>query len=90
MVFVTYSYISSAQGIKFSSDLKLGHYLKIPPRLLFSVQLTATLVSALTQILVLNWMFIHIPTLCEEDALNGFTCPIARVHFNGTTLYLSI
>ena len=38
MVFVTYGYISSAQGIKFSADLKLGHYMKIPPRLLFSVQ----------------------------------------------------
>lgn len=29
MVFVTYGYISSAQGIKFASDLKLGHYMKI-------------------------------------------------------------
>ncbi|ERF76680.1 hypothetical protein EPUS_02219 [Endocarpon pusillum Z07020] len=64
MVFVTYSYISSAQGIKFSSDLKLGHYMKIPPRLLFSVQMLATL-----------------------RAINGFTCPLARVHFNGSILW---
>ena len=84
MVFVTYCYISSAQGIKFSSDLKLGHYMKIPPKLLFSVQLIATLVSALTQVVILNWMFIYVPGICTEDAINGFTCPIARVHFNGT------
>ncbi|RPB20278.1 hypothetical protein L211DRAFT_841963 [Terfezia boudieri ATCC MYA-4762] len=38
MVFVTYGYITSTQGLKFSSDLKLGHYMKIPPRLLFSIQ----------------------------------------------------
>lgn len=57
--------------------------MKIPPKILFSVQLTATLVSALTQIAVLNWMFIYIPSLCADDAINGFTCPIARVHFNG-------
>ena len=87
MVFVTYCYISSAQGIKFSSDLKLGHYMKIPPKLLFKVQLVATLVSSFTQIGVLNWMFINIPGLCTPDAINGFICPIAKVHFNGSILW---
>ncbi|KAI5463758.1 OPT oligopeptide transporter protein-domain-containing protein [Mariannaea sp. PMI_226] len=87
MVFVTYGYISSAQGIKFASDLKLGHYMKIPPRILFSVQIVATLISSLTQIGVLNWMFANVKGLCTSEAINGFTCPIARVHFNGSILW---
>jgi OPT family small oligopeptide transporter len=87
MVFVTYCYISSAQGIKFSSDLKLGHYMKIPPRLLFKVQMVATLVSSVVQIGVLNWMFVNIPGICTPEAINGFNCPIARVHFNGSILW---
>ncbi|KFY59719.1 hypothetical protein V497_04122 [Pseudogymnoascus sp. VKM F-4516 (FW-969)] len=87
MVFVTYGYICSAQGIKFSSDLKLGHYMKIPPRLLFSVQMAATLVSSLTQISVLNWMFANVRGICTTDAVNGFSCPLARVHFNGSILW---
>ncbi|KAI0140100.1 OPT-domain-containing protein [Hypoxylon sp. NC0597] len=87
MVFVTYGYISSAQGIKFAADLKLGHYMKIPPRLLFSVQMVATIVSSVTQILVLNWMFVNVPGICTPSAINGFTCPIARVHFNGSILW---
>ncbi|KAF4592495.1 OPT oligopeptide transporter [Ophiocordyceps camponoti-floridani] len=87
MVFVTYGYISSAQGIKFAADLKLGHYMKIPPRLMFIVQVVATLVSSLTQIGVLNWMFANVKGLCTADAVNGFTCPIARVHFNGSILW---
>ncbi|KAK4125978.1 OPT-domain-containing protein [Parathielavia appendiculata] len=87
MVFVTYGYISSAQGIKFAADLKLGHYMKIPPRILFTVQIVATIISSLTQIAVLNWMFINIPNICTPQALNGFTCPIARVHFNGSILW---
>ena len=29
MVFTTFLYISSSQGVKFSSDLKLGHYMKV-------------------------------------------------------------
>lgn len=87
MVFVTYGYISSAQGIKFAADLKLGHYMKIPPRILFAVQMVATVVSSLTQISVLNWMFAHVPGICTPQAINGFTCPIARVHFNGSILW---
>ncbi|KAJ8067900.1 hypothetical protein OCU04_003485 [Sclerotinia nivalis] len=87
MVFVTYGYISSSQGIKFSSDLKLGHYMKIPPRILFSVQMAATIVSSITQIGVLNWMFANVPNICTPQAINGFVCPLARVHFNGSILW---
>ncbi|QSZ32341.1 hypothetical protein DSL72_001915 [Monilinia vaccinii-corymbosi] len=87
MVFVTYGYISSAQGIKFSSDLKLGHYMKIPPRILFSVQMVATIISSITQIGVLNWMFANVPGICTPQAINGFVCPLARVHFNGSILW---
>lgn len=87
MVFVTYGYISSAQGIKFAADLKLGHYMKIPPRTLFWVQMVATIVSSVTQIGVLNWMFVNVPGICTPQAINGFTCPLARVHFNGSILW---
>ncbi len=87
MVFVTYCYISSTQGLKFASDLKLGHYMKVPPKILFKVQMIATLVASFTQIGVLNWMFAHIPSLCTPEAINGFICPIARVHFNGSILW---
>jgi OPT family oligopeptide transporter len=87
MVFTTYGYITSTQGLKFASDLKLGHYMKIPPRLLFNLQLSATIISSLTQIAVLNWSLIFIPGVCTPEAVNGFTCPIARVHFNGSILW---
>ncbi|KAK6532384.1 hypothetical protein TWF281_006573 [Arthrobotrys megalospora] len=87
MVFVTYGYITSTQGLKFASDLKLGQYVKIPPRMLFTVQMVATAVGSLTQIGVLNWMFRSIPGICTPEALNGFTCPLARVHFNGSVLW---
>ncbi|KAM3562279.1 hypothetical protein ARSEF4850_002848 [Beauveria asiatica] len=87
MVFVTYGYISSAQGIKFAADLKLGHYMKIPPRIMFIVQVVATFVSSVTQIGVLNWMFVNVRGICTAEAVNGFTCPIARVHFNGSILW---
>ncbi|KAF3916392.1 hypothetical protein ABW21_db0206769 [Orbilia brochopaga] len=87
MVFVTYGYITCTQGLKFASDLKLGQYVKIPPRTLFAVQMVATAVGAMVQVGVLNWMFTAVPGICTADAMSGFTCPLARVHFNGSVLW---
>ena len=32
MMFKTWGYITMAQALQFTSDFKLGHYMKIPPR----------------------------------------------------------
>lgn len=44
--FKTYGYISMSQALYFVGDFKLGHYMKIPPRSMFIVQLVATVVSS--------------------------------------------
>lgn len=36
--FKTYGYMSMGQAVAFLSDFKLGHYMKIPPRSMFLVQ----------------------------------------------------
>lgn len=36
--FKTYGYMSMAQAISFLNDFKLGHYMKIPPKSMFMVQ----------------------------------------------------
>lgn len=61
--------------------------MKIPPRILFNVQLSATLISSFTQLGVLNWMLSNIRGICTSEAVNGFTCPLAKVHFNGSILW---
>ena len=38
--FKTYGYISMAQAVSFLSDFKLGHYMKIPPKLISSLDTT--------------------------------------------------
>lgn len=42
VAFKTYGYISMSQAIMFLQDFKLGHYMKIPPRSMFAVQLVGT------------------------------------------------
>ena len=35
MMFKTWGYITMAQALTFTSDFKLGHYMKVPPRYIF-------------------------------------------------------
>lgn len=45
VAFKTYGYISMAQALSFLNDFKLGHYMKIPPKSMFIVQV-GTLVNS--------------------------------------------
>jgi OPT family oligopeptide transporter len=62
-------------------------YMGVPAKLLFKLQLVCTVISSFTQIGVLNWMLANIPNICTPEAPNGLTCPLARVHFNGSILW---
>ncbi|MCE3216952.1 hypothetical protein HAX54_009646 [Datura stramonium] len=44
--FKTYGYISMSQAVSFLQDFKLGHYMKIPPRSMFVVQLVGTFIAS--------------------------------------------
>ncbi|KAI9339920.1 OPT oligopeptide transporter protein-domain-containing protein [Obelidium mucronatum] len=47
MAFKTFSYMAMYQGLYLVQDLKLGHYIKVPPKAMFISQLAATLVGAI-------------------------------------------
>lgn len=75
MIFKSYGYIATAQAVQFSADLKLGHYMKVPPRLMFWAQVYATIWGALVSIGVNDWQLTNISGICEEDQPNKFSCP---------------
>lgn len=79
MIFKTFSFISVNQATSFLGDLKLGHYMKIPPRTMFSGQIVATIVSCFVSVAVQMWMFANIPDLCSQDQPAHFICPSASV-----------
>ena len=82
MVFKTISLITSFQAISFAGDLKLGHYMKIPPRMMFSVQMVATVAAAIWVSVIQNWMVANVEDLCSPHQPQGFICP-------GTTTFAS-
>lgn len=83
MIFKILSTDVVGQALFFAADMKLGHYLKVPPRTLFWAQGSATILGALTQTGVTIWMLGNVKDICSSDQSNGFTCP------NGRTVYSS-
>jgi hypothetical protein len=56
--FVSYSIISTEVrfvAMMFTADFKLGHYMKIPPRVIFFGQVVATAVAGTVQLGVQSW-----------------------------------
>ncbi|KAF1933125.1 OPT superfamily oligopeptide transporter [Didymella exigua CBS 183.55] len=85
--FFNLGYISGIKALQFSQDFKLGLYCGIPPRQLFIVQLVAICIATLAQVGVLNWALTNISGVCTSAAVNGFTCPFSRTHFNTSTIW---
>lgn len=79
MMFKTWGYITMAQALQFSSDFKLGHYMKIPPRAMFTSQVVATIIAGTVQLGVQSWMFAHIDDMCDPNQKDGFVCPSTQV-----------
>ncbi|KZO90436.1 OPT oligopeptide transporter [Calocera viscosa TUFC12733] len=79
MIFKTFGYITMAQGLAFVGDLKLGHYMKIPPRMMFMAQVVAALVACFVVVGVQDWMFGNIEGMCQPGQTDNFTCPGIKV-----------
>lgn len=87
MLFKTYGYISMYQGLFFLQDMKLGHYMKIPPRVTFMAQMISCLWSSIVQICVMNWALGSISGVCQPDQKDRYTCPNGRVFFNASIIW---
>ncbi|RUP42707.1 OPT oligopeptide transporter protein-domain-containing protein [Jimgerdemannia flammicorona] len=53
VTFKTYGYMAMYQGLLFVSDLKLGHYMKIPPKIMFLAQVYGTVVGCILNYFVM-------------------------------------
>ncbi|KAI1449269.1 small oligopeptide transporter [Annulohypoxylon stygium] len=90
MMFKNYGYICMSQALYFSQDLKLGHYMKVPPCVMFWSQLVASVWSAIVQIAVMNWALGTIPNICADDQVDNYTCPNGRVFYTASVIWGAI
>jgi len=87
MMFKMFGYISMAQALAFISDLKLAHYLKVPPRTVFWAQVIATFWTSIVQIAVMNWALANIDDVCQPGQIDNYTCPNAEVFYTASVLW---
>lgn len=87
LLFKLYGYMVMFQGLSFSGDLKLGLYMKIPPRLLFFIQLYSTIIAGIVQVCIQEWMTDNIKGICDREQPDGFSCPDGRVIFNASIIW---
>jgi OPT family oligopeptide transporter len=88
--FKAYGYMSMSQAVSFLSDFKLGHYMKIPPKSMFLVQLVGTVVASTVNLVVAYWLLGSIPNICQDALLpadSPWTCPNDRVFFDASVIW---
>ncbi|KAF9103395.1 hypothetical protein BGX30_009162, partial [Mortierella sp. GBA39] len=85
VTFKTLGYISMGQAMTFTSDLKLGHYMKVPPRAMFWAQLLGTFIAGLINLVTANWLLNS-----QKDICNGskeFACPHANTFYSASVIW---
>nr|AOZ57110.1 Oligopeptide transporter 2 [Saccharum hybrid cultivar R570]AOZ57145.1 Oligopeptide transporter 2 [Saccharum hybrid cultivar R570] len=90
LLFKIYGRISTVHALSFLADLKLGHYMKIPPRCMYTAQLVGTVVAGVVNLAVAWWMLDNIENICDVEALHPdspWTCPKYRVTFDASVIW---
>ena len=87
MLFKSWGYMLSANGLNYISDMKIGHYMKVPPRSMFAAQAFAVIWLAIVQTCAYNFLIGNIHNICTEDQAQGLTCPNARTFYNASVIW---
>ncbi|XP_020083198.1 oligopeptide transporter 1-like [Ananas comosus] len=90
VAFKTYGYISMAQAVYFLSDFKIGHYMKVPPKSMFIVQLVGTIIASLVYFGTAWWLLTTVEDICDTSLLSPsspWTCPGDDVFFNASIIW---
>ncbi|XVE80579.1 hypothetical protein DITRI_Ditri14bG0150800 [Diplodiscus trichospermus] len=88
--FKTYGYISLVQALFLTQDLKLGHYMKIPPKSMFIVQLVGTIVASSCYFGTTWWLVSSVENICLSDILpkgSPWTCPGDNVFYSASIIW---
>ncbi|CAF3601271.1 unnamed protein product [Rotaria sordida] len=89
VTFKTYGYITQSQALFLISDLKLGHYMKIPPRAMFITQLIGTIVAGIINYVTANYLMNTIPNICTQGNPR-WTCPNANTFYSASIIWGAI
>jgi len=81
---------TTVQAVLFSGNLKIGHYMKVPPRIMFTAQVIAAIVGCFVVTIVQDLMFANIEDMCTPKQKQGFTCPGTNTFANASLIWGAI
>ncbi|KAK4683607.1 hypothetical protein P7C73_g6631, partial [Tremellales sp. Uapishka_1] len=87
MIFKVFTVQSISEALSFIQDMKLGHYMKIPPRSTFIAQLSACFVSCFVQVGVKELLFASVKDICGSHQAHLLTCASTKVFFTSTVIW---
>ena len=87
VVFKTIGFITCAQAISFAGDLKVGHYMKIPPRVMFSCQIVAATIASMWTMFIQEWLLNTVEDICLPHQRQGYTCPGSNTFFTASVIW---
>ncbi|CAK9440990.1 uncharacterized protein LODBEIA_P48590 [Lodderomyces beijingensis] len=82
-----FGYNIDGQAQSYISDLKLGHYAKIPPRAMFRCQLLSIFIASFIQLGILNFQITGIKDYCMPHNRQKFTCPGTTIFYSASVLW---
>ncbi|KAG0042114.1 hypothetical protein BGZ83_000883 [Gryganskiella cystojenkinii] len=89
VTFKTYGYIVNVQALNFVSDLKLGHYMKIPPRVMFMAQVVSSVMSCIINLGTATWLINTRPHVCTKEGY-PFTCRSTKTFYSASIIWGAI
>ncbi|KAK9448833.1 OPT oligopeptide transporter protein-domain-containing protein [Limtongia smithiae] len=85
-----YGWNMDVQSETFVSDLKIGHYSKLPPRAVFRGQIVSTLLHVFVTLGSILTLLDTIPNICTSTQTNRFTCPTEGGMFTSVIMFGTI
>ncbi|KAL7906470.1 OPT oligopeptide transporter domain-containing protein [Trichoderma velutinum] len=71
------------QAMAFAKDMKLAHYVKIPPRQMFAAQIVSSLVSTFVVLAVVNFQ-LGVKGMCNPQVSVHWVCGTAQTGFSSS------
>ena len=87
VIFKTIAYITTNDALNFAQNLKFGHYMKIPPRIMFAAQIFGTVINSIWVIFIQDWMLNNIEDICTPHQKQSFTCPESTIFATSSIIF---
>ncbi|KAG0206313.1 hypothetical protein BGX33_007472, partial [Mortierella sp. NVP41] len=86
VTFKAYGYITNVQALQFTQDLKLGHYMKLPPRIIFWVQVVSSVIAGIVNLATTDWLLKVQPNICIKAGY-PWTCRNTNTFYSASMIW---